>query len=204
MNKLLSCENGETVSKMPESDALGYLPSTRAGQSGVTLIELLMVVTIAAILAAIAAPSFRSFIYSTRQSSAAMQLVSDMNLARSEAIKRNAHILVCARNGAGTDCAANANWQAGWLVCLEGGVVNQCAAGSAAVPNPILVRPALDSALTLVFSNPVTTTATNVRFNANSSQGSDGATNTLTLGGTWSGATSRVITVATTGNISKQ
>jgi type IV fimbrial biogenesis protein FimT len=176
----------------------------RARQAGVTLIELLVVVSIAAILAAMAAPSFRSFINSTRQSSAAMQLVSDLNLARSEAIKRNAHILVCARNAAGTDCVGSTNWQVGWLVCLEGGAANQCAAGTASTPNPIIVRPALDSALTLVYVNPTTISATNVRFNANSSQGSDGAANTLTLGGTWSDAVSRVITVATTGNISKQ
>lgn len=175
----------------------------RDRQAGVTLIELLVVVSIAAILAAIAAPSFRSFINSTRQSSAAMQLVSDLNLARSEAIKRNAHMLVCARNAAGTDCAGSTNWQAGWLVCMEG-AADQCAAGTASSPNPIVVRPALDSALTLVYANPTTASATSVRFNANSSQGGDGAANTLTLGGTWSDAVSRVITVATTGHISKQ
>lgn len=172
-------------------------------QTGVTLIELLVVVSIAAILAAIAAPSFSSFLNNTRQSSAVMQLVSDLNLARSEAIKRNAHLLVCRRDTAGTDCSGNTNWQNGWLVCLEGASF-QCAASTSTTPNPLLVRAELPSTLTLVFSNPSNTAATTVRFNPNSTQGSDGAANTLTLAGTWSGAVSRVITVAPTGNISKQ
>lgn len=175
----------------------------RGLQTGVTLIELLVVVSIAAILAAIAAPSFSSFINNTRQSSAVMQLVSDLNLARSEAIKRNAHMLVCSRNTVGTDCASNTNWQGGWLVCIEG-TPNQCALGIPANPNPIVIRSALGSALALVFSDPANSLATAVRFNPNSSQGSDGAAVTLTLGGTWSGAVSRVITVATAGHISKQ
>ncbi len=172
-------------------------------QTGVTLVELLIVVSVAAVLVAIAAPSFSGFINSTRQSSAAMQLVSDLNLARSEAIKRNARVLVCSRNAAGTDCSGNASWQGGWLVCIEG-TSNQCASGIPANPNPITIRPALGSALTLVFSDPVDSSATTLRFNPNSSQGSNGAAITLTLGGTWSGAASRVITVAVTGHISKQ
>lgn len=179
----------------------------RSLQTGVTLIELLVVVAIAAILAVITVPSFSGFINSTRQSSAAAQLVSDLNLARSEAIKRNARMLVCSSNAAATDCSGSKDWKGGWLVCIEDSVTpapNQCAAGSSANPNPIAVRPALANALTLAFSNPITTSATTVRFNPSSSQGSDGAAVTLTLGGTWSGAVSRVITVATTGHISKQ
>lgn len=204
MSKLLMHMNKQAGLAQPARAVPGCLGAARGRQSGFTLVELMVVVAIAAILAALAVPSFRSFINSTRQSSAVMQLVSDLNLGRSEAIKRNAHVLVCARNSDGTDCAASTNWQAGWLVCLEGSVVNQCAAGTVTTPNPIVVRPPLDSALTLTFSNAVTPAATNARFNANSSQGSDGAANTLRIGGTWTGATARTITVATTGNISKQ
>ena len=165
---------------------------------GFTIIELMVVVAIGAVLALIAVPSFRDTLNTTRQSSAVGLLMSDLNQARGEAIKRNGRVLVCVRNVAGTDCGAGTDWRAGWLVCSEGAVANTCAASSATNPNPIIVRPALDPSLTL------TALAAVIIFSANSSQGAGGGAATLRLNGTWSGATERLITVAGTGNISKK
>lgn len=50
--------------------------------------ELMIVVVIAAVLAAIAVPNFRSFIQSQRVKSAAAELHASFTLARSEAVKR--------------------------------------------------------------------------------------------------------------------
>lgn len=58
-------------------------------QSGFTLIELMAVVTVATILALVAAPAFTDLIASTRARSAASALQDSLWLARSEAIKRN-------------------------------------------------------------------------------------------------------------------
>lgn len=164
---------------------------------GFTMIELMIVLSVAAVLALIAAPSFGTFLNNTRLSSAAMQLVSDLNLARSEAIKRNSRVLICARNTAGTDCANETNWQPGWVVCTDGDNDNVCDTSTAANPNPLTVRAAQASGLTL------SGTAAIVRFNPNGSQGS-GTAATLTLGGSWSGATARIVSVAATGNVSSQ
>lgn|GEM_PF-996797 len=170
------------------------------GQSGFTIIELLIVLTIGGILAAIAVPSMRDMLNTTRQSSALGLIVNDLNQARGEAIKRNGRILMCRRNAAGTDCVASAgtpvDWRAGWVVCVEGLVPEQCATPTAANPDPVIVivRPPLDASLTL--SVPVAV----IRFSANSSAA---AATTLTLGGTWTGAASRSAAVAVTGNISK-
>lgn len=51
--------------------------------------ELLVVITIAAILAAVATPSFREFIAAQRVKTAAFDVMSMLTLTRSEAIKRN-------------------------------------------------------------------------------------------------------------------
>lgn len=165
----------------------------RIAQRGVTIIELMIVVTIGAILAAVAIPGLRDTLNSTRQTTALGLVMSDLNQARGEAIKRNARVLVCASNAAATDCSGSTDWRGGWLVCREGTVANQCAASAAQDPNPIIARPQLTDSLTLTASAAV------IRFNPNSSSSSG----TLTLGGTWSGATNRVATVAVTGFISK-
>jgi len=81
--------------------------------SGVTLVELAVVLLVAAILASIAAPSFMALINSTRLNSITSELVSSLYQARSEAIKRNSRVLICTRNLAGTNCDATSNWQSG-------------------------------------------------------------------------------------------
>lgn len=168
-----------------------------AAQRGFTIIEVIMVVAIGGILAAIAVPALRDTLNTTRQSSAVALLVNDLNQARGEAIKRNGRVLVCGRNADGSNCAGVTDWRVGWVVCSEdAAVVNTCAVATALNPNPLLVRPPLDPSLTLTASDVA------IRFNANSSQGA-GGTATATLGGSWGGATNRVVTVAGTGHISK-
>lgn len=60
--------------------------------SGFTLIELVVTLTVAAVLAAIAIPSFQNMMLSNRLSTSANAMVNALNLAKSEAVKRNANI----------------------------------------------------------------------------------------------------------------
>lgn len=79
----------------------------RGHESGFTLIELMIVITLVSVLMAIAAPSFKDFGVRQRVKSAAFDLYSALTLARSEAIKRNAQVTITkATNG----------WQDGWTV----------------------------------------------------------------------------------------
>jgi type IV fimbrial biogenesis protein FimT len=180
-----------------------FRPDIVALPRGFTTIELMIVVSIVAIVAAIAVPTLRDTLNDFRQRSALSLLASDLNQARGEAIKRNKRVLLCVRNSAGTGCAASTNWLAGWVACADSNSDNSCDATSATSPSPFIVRPALDSTLTLSVLDAAATALSLVRFNANSTQGSGNSAATLTLGGTWSGATSHTITVAGTGNISK-
>lgn len=62
--------------------------------SGFTLIEMLVVVAIIGILAALAAPSMTRLLERGRLRGAAEQVASDLQLARTEAIKRNQDVKV--------------------------------------------------------------------------------------------------------------
>jgi type IV fimbrial biogenesis protein FimT len=76
---------------------------------GFTMFELMVVVMVMAIITALAAPSFRSFIASQRIKSASFNLTSALLLARNEALKRNGNVQVV-RTGT--------SWNNGWQIKL--------------------------------------------------------------------------------------
>ena len=65
-------------------------------QRGFTLTELMVTLAVAGVLAGVAVPNLRSFIQNSRLSSASNDLLRSFNLARTEAIKRQANVVVCA------------------------------------------------------------------------------------------------------------
>lgn len=89
-----------------------------------TLIELLIVITIVAVLAAIAYPNFANFIERQKLVSSAERLSSDLRWARSEAIKRNESVTIDFVDG------NNGSWN--YIISDEDGVIKSFTASDIA------------------------------------------------------------------------
>lgn len=90
----------------------------RRRQRGFTVIELVITLSIAAVLAAIAAPSMRDYIRNGRLTSASNDLLRAYQVARTEAIKRQQNIVVCATdtpNDPNATCSMDI-FATGWIV----------------------------------------------------------------------------------------
>ena len=84
-------------------------------QSGTTLLELMVVLSIAGILLTIGIPAFSYLAHTSHLSSATNEMVSSLHLTRSEAIKRSSRVVMCT-SATGTSCAASGGWDQGWVV----------------------------------------------------------------------------------------
>jgi type IV fimbrial biogenesis protein FimT len=89
--------------------------------AGVTLVELIAVITIAAILMSIGVPSYRYVTNSNRVAAESNALLADMQLARSEAVKEGQPVSVCpaTRSGATWSCTGSNHWEVGWIVFTD-------------------------------------------------------------------------------------
>lgn len=95
---------------------------------GFTLIELMVTIAVMAVLLGIAVPSFNDALLGNKLSSHANSLVASINMARSEAIKRNRRVTLCA-SADGATCATSGGWEQGWVVQYDADN-NSCDAAS--------------------------------------------------------------------------
>jgi type IV fimbrial biogenesis protein FimT len=91
---------------------------TSKNVSGFTLVELMITVSIAAILLGIAIPSFTDTIKSNRLTTQANDFVTALNFARSEAVKRGYQVTLC-KSTDGATCVTTGNWAQGWVVFAD-------------------------------------------------------------------------------------
>lgn len=83
---------------------------------GFTLLELMVGITVLALVLGIGVPTFTEMVRNNRQTAAVNQLVTSLNLARSEAVKRRIRVSLCPSNAAQDACDAAASWSQGWLI----------------------------------------------------------------------------------------
>ncbi|WP_169732503.1 GspH/FimT family pseudopilin [Derxia gummosa] len=138
-------------------------------ERGFTLVELLVVMAISAILAAIAVPAFQSVIQRNQADSVAMDLTGALNLTREEAIRTRGYMAICPRgvtaDGLPSDfCSSDGtrsvhDWSHGWLVLnlSDTGSITDCPTSS----NTTVVR---------IYDAP-DPTAQRIRVTANSTSG---------------------------------
>jgi len=128
---------------------------TRSGgrrSAGFTLMELMVVLALIGVMMGIAVPNFREFIRNSRLTSTANDLVVSLNRARTEAVKRQLPVAVCATNNSNaTPPVCSSGAYTSWVVWVD--------ADNDWVPDnnvnePVLTRqPAVDATVFVRVSN---------------------------------------------------
>ncbi|MBE9609745.1 GspH/FimT family pseudopilin [Chitinilyticum piscinae] len=99
--------------------------NTLRRQHGVTLIELMVVISVLGILAGVAVPNMLDWIRDARLATQSDLLVSGLANARLDAIKRRSDSTFCpaASANSASDCSASASdWSKGWLIRNSGAI----------------------------------------------------------------------------------
>lgn len=156
-------------------DSLSGPRSRLPAMAGFTLVELMVTLVVAAVVLGIAVPNFTGMVNSSRLAAQANELVTGIQLARSEAIRLNRQVRFCGSTD-GVNCVAAGDWTQ-WLVLradnntlLHSGAVNASTRvwgdvpalnfrsdGLAHQPNGALVNTSLHVCM------PVTRPAQNIR-----------------------------------------
>ncbi len=94
------------------------------GHRGFSLLELMATLVLVVVVMGVGAPSMFDMIRTSTLIAINNEVVVDMQFARSEAIKRNLSVTVCAANTASNGCKNGTDWSDGWIVFGESISVN--------------------------------------------------------------------------------
>ncbi len=84
---------------------------------GFTLIELVMTLSLAALMLTLGVPSMRDLVRNNRLTTVTNQFVSSLNIARSEAIKQGRNATICVSDT--QNSCSGTNWRLGWLAWVD-------------------------------------------------------------------------------------
>jgi len=87
-------------------------------QTGLTLIELLIVIAVIGVLLGIALPSYNGYMEAARSSAAKSSLLASLTTTASRAALASSHAVLCASED-GRACSGKLNWSRGWIGFLD-------------------------------------------------------------------------------------
>ncbi len=88
---------------------------------GFTLVELLVTISVVALMSAFAVPAFNGFLQNNRTITSSNSFLKALTVARSEAAKRNTNVSLCTSlDGLSCQVGASATeWESGWLIFAD-------------------------------------------------------------------------------------
>lgn len=86
--------------------------------SGFTLLELMLTISIVAVLVTIGVPGMQQMMRANVRASSSNELISTINQTRSEAVKRNTSVSLCPSTN-GTSCTGGTSWSSGWIAFVD-------------------------------------------------------------------------------------
>lgn len=151
---------------------------------GMTLVELLVTLAIAAILMTVAAPSFVRMIKSNSMSGTVNTFLADIRYARSEAVRRGGRVIMCRSDNPESTtpaCAAAVatpkGWANGWIVFFDKDGTGDWSAGDTTLRVQSSLK-GIDSVQESTAAN-----ATKFKFTATGRLQDNGSAATLQFGG---------------------
>jgi len=114
----------------------------RRAQGGFTLLDLLVAVTAFSVMLLDAAPLLGVFANTARLARISDGLASQIDLAQSEAIRRNVRVVLC-KSGDGASCAATGGWEQGWIVFHDANGNGAVDAGETVIARQHALPPAI-------------------------------------------------------------
>lgn len=96
---------------------LGRCRRRPARAAGFTLVELVVVLAVAAVLLVMAVPSFTLVMNTNRLAALSNDVIASLQTARMEAVRRGVRVVIC-NSANGTSCTNSTSWT-GWVVFAD-------------------------------------------------------------------------------------